>query len=226
MEKQDILVVGIAIIAFAVLALLVRPIISGQSLGQAAAGPTPGGGSGAQVVQPIPVTYGTTGPLPPGNGLSATPVPTPTETHPWNGVAKNIGFVGLPEGQVTLAPSPTIPQAEAPNVTFVTYAIISGQWSGTTENVYIPTPYWILNYTAEPLALPPDAYPVLIIQVFDAQDPNRYITAPIDQQIYTDPMGSTWSQMIYEGKRTYYFKIDASFIQSYTINILVPQQYT
>jgi len=224
MEKQDILVVGIAIMAFAILVLLVRPIVSGQSLGLTPGGSTPEGGSGAQVTQRIPVTSGTTSPTPSGRGTPATPAPT--GTPPWNGAVKNIGFVGQPEGQVTLSPSPTIPQPEAPNVTLVTYAVISGQWSGTTENLYIPTPYWVLNYTAEPLALPPDAYPVLIIQVFDAKDPNRYITAPINQQIYVDPMGSSWSQMIYEGKRTYYFKIDTSFIKSYTINILVPQQYS
>jgi len=227
MEKQDILVVAIAIIAFAILVLLVKPIVAGQSIGPSMGGAVPEGGSGSLVTQSIPMTPEASITVPSREGLPETP--TPTETPSWNGSVKNVGFIGQPGGQVTLPPSPTIPQPAVQswgNVSMVTYAVISGQWSGTTENLYIPTPYWVLNYTAEPYALPPDAYPILVIQVFDAQDPNRFVIAPITQNLYEEPSDSPWSQTVYEGKRTYYFKVDTSFIKSYTITIEVPQEYT
>ncbi|HXW99559.1 MAG TPA: hypothetical protein VEI51_07560, partial [Methanomicrobiales archaeon] len=86
--------------------------------------------------------------------------------------------------------------------------------------------WWVLEYTADPTALPPDAFPKLVIQIFDAQDPNRVVTSPIIQDIFVDPdSDNPWSEKIYEGKRTYYFKVDAKFLKSYTLTIKVPQEY-
>lgn len=223
MEKQDILVVALAVVAFAVLVLAVLPFLAGQYIGLPIRGTMPEGGSGSLAPTPIPTTPGASATVPPGKGRPVTP--TPTETQPWDGSVKNIGFVGQPEGQVTPPPNPTIPQPAVQNRSMATYAVISGQWPGTTENLYIPTPYWVLEYTAEPLALPPNAYPLLIIQVFDAQDPNRFVIAPIKQTIYEEPPDTPWSQKLYEGKRTYHFKVDTSFIKSYTITVKVPQEY-
>jgi hypothetical protein len=226
MEKQDILVVTLAILAFAVLALLIRPMITGQSIGMHTGGATTGGGPGSQVTPSIPASPVTTVTVPPRKGTSTTPTPTPAATPAWNGSVKSVGFIGQPEGQVTLPPSPTIPQPAVQNRSLVTYARITNQWPGTTENLYIPAPWWVLEYTADPLALPPNAYPLLIIQVFDAQDPNRVVLPPIRQTIYETPPEEPWSQKLFEGKRTYYFKIDTSFIRSYTITVKIPQQYT
>jgi hypothetical protein len=138
---------------------------------------------------------------------------------------KAVGFVGQPEGQVTLPPSPTIPEAGVPVRPLATYAVISNQWPGTTENLYIPTPWWVLEYTADPFALPPNAFPLLVIQVFDAQDPNRFITAPIKQPLFEDTPAEPWSTKFYEGRRTYYFKVDTHFIRSYTLTIKIPREY-
>ena len=226
MEKQDILIVAMAIMAFAVLVLVVRPIIAGQLIGlpKGAAVPEIEGGTSPLVTPSIPMTPDASITVPPGKGLTATP--TPTETPPWDGSVKSVGFVGQPDDQVTLTPHPTIPQPAVQNRSLVTYAVITGNWPGTTENVYVPTPYWVLEYTADPLALPPNAYPILIIQVFDAQNPNRFILAPIRQTIYEEPPDTPWSEKLYEGKRTYYFKVDTSFIKSYTITIKVPLEYS
>ncbi|MGA2934875.1 MAG: hypothetical protein ABSD81_06950 [Methanomicrobiales archaeon] len=223
MEKQDILIVAIAIIAFAVVVLLVRPIIAGQSFGLPTGGAIPEGGTGSRVTPSIPMTPAASTTVTPGKGQPATP--TPTET-PWDGSVKNIGFIDQPVGQVTPSPNPTIPQPAVQNRSLVTYAVISGEWPGTTENLFIPTPYWVLEYTAEPMALPPNAFPNLIIQVFDAHDPNRFIIAPIKQTIYEEPPDTPWSVKLFEGKRTYYFKVDTSFIKSYTITIKVPLEYS
>lgn len=215
MEKQDVLIVTIAIIAFAIVALVVMPMVSGRPAG------LPGGVTASP--SPTPVAPKTTVPSPAGT-QQTTAIPTPTGT-PWNGSVKQVGFVGQPEGQATLPPNPTIPQEPVHGGTLVTYAVISGQWSGTTENLYIPTPYWVMEYTAEPMALPPSAYPVLIIQVIDAHNPNRVVVQPIVQRIYDDPPEDPWSVKMFEGNRRYYFKIDTSFLRSYTITIRVPQEY-
>jgi hypothetical protein len=215
MEKQDILIVVIAIVAFAVLVLLVRPIIAGPLNGLSK------GGAGTLATPFVPVTPAASATMPSGQVKPATP--TPAETPAWNGSVKNVGFIGQPG--VTPTPNQPIPQPAVQNRSLITYAVISGQWPGTTEKITIPTPYWVLEYTADPLALPPDAYPLLIIQVFDAQNPNRFVIAPIKQTIYEEPPDTPWSVKLYEGKRTYYFNIDTSFIKSYTLTIKVPAEY-
>ena len=222
MEKQDILVVALAVVAFAILALVVLPFLAGQHIGTSAGGAIPGGGPGPVVNTPSPTAPVETTTAPPGSGQPVTP--TPTET-PWDGSVKNIGFVGQPDGQVTPSPNPTVPSLSVQNRTLVTYAQIPGTWPGTTENLYIPAPWWVLEYTAEPRALPPNAYPLLVVQVFDAQNPNRFVTAPIKQTIYEEPSDTPWSLKLYEGRRTYYFKVDTWFIKSYTLTIKVPQEY-
>jgi hypothetical protein len=222
MEKQDILIVATAIIAFSILALVVVPMVSGQFPG------LQGGGAVRPTLSPTaqqttaPAATGATG----QGARPATPLPTPSPTPTWDGRVKSVGFVGEPTGQVTLPPNPTIPPEPERGRTLVTYAVISGQWSGTTETLYIPAPYWVMEYTAKPMALPPDAYPVLVIQVFDVQNPNREVIKPITQQIYEDPPDDPWSVKVFEGKRSYYFKIDTSFIKSYTITIRVPEEYS
>ncbi|MDD1663508.1 MAG: hypothetical protein LUQ60_07160 [Methanomicrobiales archaeon] len=220
MEKQDIIVVTISIIAVAILALVVAPVITGQPL-LPSPGATPEGTPTATVTPAVQrtVTPSSTRPV------QTTPVPTPSPTRPWDGSVKTVGFIGQPEGQATLQPNPPIPQQPVRDRVLVTYAEISGRWSGTTENLYIPTPYWVMEYTAEPMALPPDAYPVLIIQVFDAENPNRVVITPIKQTIYEEPPADPWTVKFFEGKRTYYFRVDTSFIKSYTITIKVPQEY-
>ena len=49
---------------------------------------------------------------------------------------------------------------------------------------------------------------------------------PSSRHIYEEPPDTPWSVKLYEGKRTYYFKVDTSFIKSYTITIKVPLEYT
>jgi hypothetical protein len=223
MEKQDILVVAISILAFAVLALLVKPLLIGPSIGLPGGGSLSEGTSGSLVTQTVPVTTVARTPVPAG-GVQ-TVVPTPTGT-PWDGTVKSVGFVGQPEGQVTLTPNPTLPQPSAQNRSLVTYARIVNSGSGTTETLYIPAPRWVLEYTADPWALPPNAYPVFILQVFDAHDPNRVVIAPIEKTIFEEPPDTPWSEKIFEGNRRYYFKVDTSFIKSYTITIKIPLEYT
>jgi len=224
MEKKDILVVVISIAAFALVALVVKPLFAGQSLGLPVGGQNPEGPiAPAYTLVQTPVVPVTT---PPGKIVPATPAtPTPAPTVAWNGSVQTVGFVNQPGNQVLPSPSPTIPPYSPPSLNLTTFAVISGQWSGTTDKLYIPFPSWVMEYTATPTTTSGDVFPRLVIQVFDAQNPNRDDLPVINQEIIGEPPTDPWSVKLYEGNRAYYFKVDTRFIKSYTISIMVPSQY-
>ena len=224
MEKKDILVVVISIAAFAVLALLVKPLLAGQSLG------LPIGGQNQEgTIAPaytLAQTPGVSTTVPPGKRIPTTPAtPAPTPTAAWDGTVKTVGFVDQPGDQVLPPANPTIPPDSAPNRSLTTFAEIKGQWSGTSDKVYIPYPSWVMEYTGEPTTLSGDVFPRLIIQVFDTQNPNRDNLPVINQEIIGNPPDDPWSVKLYEGNREYYFKVDTRFVKSYTITIKIPSEY-
>lgn len=225
MERKDILVVMISIAAFAVLALVVKPLLAGQSLGLPIGGQNPEGTIAPAYTIPQ-TTTGASTTVPPEKLPTTTPsTPAPTPTVPWDGSVKTVGFVDQPGNQVQPPPSPTIPQDVPQNRSLTTFAVISGQWSGTSEKLLIPFPSWVMEYTAEPTTESGDVFPRIIIQVFDAQNPNRGNLPIINQQILGEPPDEPWAVKLYEGNREYYFKVDTRFIKSYTITIKVPSQY-
>jgi hypothetical protein len=225
MERKDILVVLISIAAFAVLALVVKPLLAGQSLGLPIGGQNPEGTIAPAYTIPQ-TTPGASTTVPPRTLPSTTPsTPTPTPTVPWDGSVKTIGFIDQPGNQVQPSPSPTIPQDVPQNRSLTTFAVISGQWSGTSEKLLIPFPSWVMEYTATPTTTSGDVFPRIIIQVFDAQNPNRGNLPIINQQVLGEPPDEPWAVKLYEGNREYYFKVDTRFIKSYTITIKVPSQY-
>jgi hypothetical protein len=222
MERKDILVVVISIAAFAVLALLVKPLLTGQTLGLPIGGQNPEG-----TIAPastLPQTYVVSTTVPPGKRIPTTPTtPAPTPTAAWDGSVKTVGFIDQSGSQALLPPSPTIPPDSAPNRSLTTFAVITGQWSGTSDKLFIPFPSWVMEYTAEPTTESGDVFPRLIIQVFDTQNPNNLPV--IDQEIIGKAPEDPWVVKLYEGNREYYFKVDTRFIKSYTITVKVPTQY-
>ena len=224
MERKDILVVVISIAAFAVLALVVKPLLAGQSLGLPIGGQNPEGTIAPASTLPQTYTVSTT--VPPGKRIPTTPAtPAPTPTAAWDGSVKTVGFVDQSGNQVLPPSSPAIPPDSAPNRSLTTFAVITGQWSGTSEKLFIPFPSWVMEYTAEPTTESGDVFPRLIIQVFDTQNPNRNNLPVINQDIIGKPPDDPWVVKLYEGNREYYFKVDTRFIKSYTITIKVPSQY-
>jgi hypothetical protein len=197
MRKKDVLVVVIAVAAFAILALVVEPLITGGTLGLPVGGKNPEGAL-----------------------TPARTIPTP-----WDGSVKTVGFVDHPGSQVQISPNPTIPPDVPPDKSLTTYAVITGQWSGTTENLMIPFPSWVLEYEAEPTTTSGDVYPRFVLQVFDVQNPNRDVFHDV-QVIIGDPPEDPWVHKFYEGNRMYYFKMDTRFIKSYILTVKVPTQYT
>jgi len=219
--------------------------------------------------------------------ITTIPTTPPTPVPTWNKQVQAVSFVD--PSTYHIAPNPTSVtatkiNASQPDTTMVTYATISGKYSGTTRIISIPFPYWEISYTVEPatgpmggltqvpsLAVTPtfgESYahsgisgsysavnPVFSVQVMDADDPNRFVRifsppggidpdlwagkaqptpvvtrapkyaeiAPTPTLSKTDPR--PWIEKFYEGQRNYYFIINSKFIDSYTLNIRVPERY-
>jgi hypothetical protein len=231
MERQDVMYVVAAIVIVALFALIVRPVMTGEPVVL----PTVWNPLTPQEapVTNVPTVVETPPPTPP-----QTPAPTPTPTPSWDRTAKSVGFVDPAIYKVNLntsIPAGTVQKPTGPqNRTLVTYAEIKGQYSGTTEIVYVPFPYWELHYTVEPLVdiAREDVmvFPRINIQVMDADDPGRFVRVIDPDQLDTrtwaisDPR--PWVEKFYEGHHSYYFIVNARFISSYEIAIKVPEHYT
>lgn len=224
MEWRDVAPIALAVIIVLALAFVFKPMIAegdsdlGQVIpflgGEATPTPTP------RVVLSKPPT-----PRP-----TATPTPAPTPI--WDGSVHAMEFVN-PEtyhqdldGEGYLSSSrPSTPPPSTYQM--ATYATIGGRWSGTTEIVNIPFPYWELYYTVEPLAEPGYVYPTINIQVMDADDPNRFVRiinpGILDPRLWEVNDPRPWKEKFFEGEKNYYFIITTRFVESYTVTIKVPE---
>jgi hypothetical protein len=152
MQKEDVQWVVLAIGILLVIALVIKPLATGQPVNVGipmAPSPTPV----ATSPPPTPVTTPATTVIP---TPTPTPLPTPTQTTTWSGAVQTIAFVDPSTYKVNLTESrPGFsdlppPNASLRNADFMTYATFSGQYSGTTQVVTLPFPYWELWYTVDP----------------------------------------------------------------------------
>lgn len=218
-KKQDFTYVVLGIVVVLVLALIVKPVATGE--------PTALWGAG----EPEPtITPAWTPTIPP-----ATAAPTPTPVPTWDGKPRPLGFVDpgtyqIPAGESS--PNMTsLPSGTAPGVTrWVTYATIDGQWSGTTGIVRVPFPIWRFDYSD--VTTSNDEIPLFNCQVMDAEDPNRFV------RVFTlnfadflavkdkpDLKKQQWVSIFYEGYHDYYFVVNTRCIDSYSLKIQVPETY-
>ena len=197
MDKKDIMYIvgGLAIIL--IIALVIKPVMTGQPIntGIPVATTTPPTiipiAANASVIIPVITTI-----------TPITTEPTPTPVPIWDASVKGITFVDPSTYGVSFNQS--LPQGtridNLPlNTSMTSYAKIVGKYSGTTQTIYIPFPYWQLVYTIAPTpALKPVIAPVVTvkgegislsgasgsystatpqfsIQVMDANDPNRIV---------------------------------------------------
>jgi hypothetical protein len=214
MDKMDVMYGIAAIIIILIMALVVKPMMTGQPVNTGI--PVRTTTAIVQNITAAPVS--TTVPTPVLTTNPPTPAPTPT----WNNaVVQTIGFVNSSTYGVSLTQEiPNATRIDNPplNLTTVSYAKINGKSSGTTQIVTIPFPYWELVYTVDPVAETKpgtvqvastksgvassgvqgsysSAKPEFTIQVMDAQDPNRIvrtISPPggIDINLWTGVKGS------------------------------------
>jgi len=196
MDKKDVMYAAAAIIIILAMALVVKPMMTGQPVNTGI--PLPAttaviqNVTGAPVTSFVPATVVTT----------PTPVPTPTPLPTWNNKVQTVGFVNSSTYGVTLTeaiPNGTRFDNLPLNTSMTSYAKINGQFSGTTQVIKIPFPYWEMVYTVEPVAETKTAsvavtgtkgsaiaysgvqgsysgvIPEFTIQVMDAEDPNRIV---------------------------------------------------
>lgn len=202
MQKEDIQWAVLGILILLVVALVVKPMATGQppNLGLPV-NPTPN-----ITVSSSPTPIPTQSPV----TIPKTTESTPTPTTTWNKAVQTINFVDPSTYGVSLNES--LPNAtrlnsgsgDIRNSNMTTYATFSGQYSGTTQTVKIPFPYWELWYTVDPVTsyvkpgstttaasvtirstlgisvnAPVRSYssamPEISIQVVDAFDPNRIV---------------------------------------------------
>jgi hypothetical protein len=221
-EKKDIEYVILAIGIVLVIVLVVKPMATGEpvTFWQSEPEPTP------TLPQPT-TTYS-----PPY--LQATRTLTPTPAPTWDGKPKALQFVDPETYHISFEKTElnlTVPPSETmPDNTWVTYATIDGQWSGTTGIITVPFPYWRLDYSEiTPLN---ENFPKFNVQVMDADDPNRFVRiitlnymdfrSMMDQP---DLRAEQWVSTFYEGHRDYYFVINTLCITSYSLKIQIPQKY-
>lgn len=198
MDKKDLMYMGAALLLVLVIALVIKPMMTGQPLATGIATPTP---------TIVPVTDNQESGLSPVVVKTPTHPPTtlPTPKPTWNPKSNgSIGFVDPSTYGVSLNDSlPGSTRIDNPaldtNMTvFATIASSTGS-SGTTGVMYIPFPYWELVYTVEPTPtlVPKEessepkkgeglsysgvsgsystATPKFTVQVMDGDDPNRIV---------------------------------------------------
>jgi hypothetical protein len=279
MDKKDITYIIAAFCIILIIAFVIKPLATGQPVNTGIPVATTTG----SVISETPlVIYSNVTSI-----ITTTPTPLPSPTT-WNQMSQTVGFVN--PDTYHLSSNSSVPQgtrinATPPDTKRTVYATISGKYSGTTQIVNIPFPYWELSYTIDPTIGPMSGpsivsqqitptlgndashsgisgsygsvTPVFSIQVMDATDPNRIvrsITPPggIDPNLWkgitpttpavtsttrpkyavtaaTPTLGNIdprpWTEKFYEGQRSYYFIINSQYINSYTLNILVPTKY-
>lgn len=194
MDKKDILYGTAAVAIILIMALVVKPVMTGQPVKTGIPIPTTTVAVPDITVPPVAT------PLPTTTVTTATLTPTPVPT--WNATSMTVGFVNSSVYGVDLTeeiPNGTRIENLPLNTSMTSFARIAGQYSGTTQVINIPFPYWELVYTVDPVepakttsyAVTPtkgssvaasgiqgsysSALPEFTIQVMDADDPNRIV---------------------------------------------------
>jgi hypothetical protein len=223
MERRDLGYLIIALVIVLVVGLVVKPVVSGEPVELLSFLQND---SQAEPTVPTPKA---TPIAPPPTAPPAIVTPTPR----WDGNVQDVEFVD--PATYHLNSSEFQPKAEIPGTsptagnTMITFATIEGKWSGTTEVISIPFPYWEMRYTVTALTQPGEVFPSINIQVMDADDPNRFVRivnpGVLDPNLWEVNDPRPWTEKFFEGERNYYFVITTRFIASYRIDILVPERY-
>jgi len=196
MDKRDITYIIAAFCIILIIAFVIKPLATGQPVNTGIPVATT---TEPEISETPLIIYANTT----STVVTLSPTPDPTT---WNQKAQTIGFVN-PE-TYHLSTNSSLPQgtrinATPPDTNRTVYATISGKYSGTTQVINIPFPYWELSYTIDPIIGPmsgpaivsqqitptlenPYSHsgisgsygavnPVFSIQVMDATDPNRIV---------------------------------------------------
>ncbi|MBT8507312.1 hypothetical protein AZH53_02560 [Methanomicrobiaceae archaeon CYW5] len=220
MKKEDAVFFIIAVVVVLSMAIFVKPVLQGEAIF--------GGDGDADADEPLAIPADLSG-LQEGTSSVTTasppPTPTPVQTPAWDGEPKPVKYVDPStynieqETTISMRPQPVAYQSDR---TMVPYAIISGDASGTTEILQIPSGYWELHLTFEGwTGSPYESY--MAVQVRNADDRNDYrvfSTREMAPVIIDDD--NVWVLENYE-PGNFYFILYEELVKSYTIRILIPE---
>ncbi len=195
-----------------------------------------------QPVTTIPTTVPGTPAIP-----ATTTEPAPQTVTVRNGSKQTVEFVdpGTYNVSLTSFVPRNLSQTQSPyrttDYTSLLTSPISGQYSGTTQVVDIPFPYWELWYTVEttasdlrgqgePLSSYSTVMPSFSIDVVDTDNPSSIVRTIIplgslDPSLWQTNDPRPWKEKFLEGNKRYYFIIKANMLSSYSIDIKVPTSY-
>jgi hypothetical protein len=244
MEKRDTAILIAALVIVMVMAVVVKPILTGEAPDlslpfQATPTPTP---------TPVPTAIPE---LPDwAKEMNSPPTAATTPSPTWSGQSQSLGFVST--GSVVETPTFThLPEVTQEKENLLPYATIQSEGGGITQSILMPFPYWELHYTVNPWDtafsgttsnkeagqadfLGSEVFPSFIIEVRDASDNSLVRTivpeGGIQAELWKkgeeyDPR--PWVEKFYEGttSRTYYFVIKPHMIRSYSLKVMVPDRY-
>lgn len=217
MERRDILVIVGALIVVLILAVVVKPMLTGKEVNLGIPQtPAPPVQTGVPVYQPVEEEPGE---------MELTPVPTqsPSSVSPGipdtsPGSAKNPSEpLPLPTS-ISWQPDPDNPM---PAIQIIEYADIVGKYTGSTAVFRIPTPYWEISYNITPSGAPA----VFMLDVVE-KGVNREDDTIIRSMVYRQGKAQDPKEgRFFEGGRDYYFNITAENLEKYRIVVSIPLKY-
>jgi len=211
MKKQDITVFVIGIVIVLILAMVVKPAITGEE------------------VKFLPDQYNTSEspeplPIPPPT-IPQTPIPTPTPI--WDGETKLMDYVDpstynvLPEENQHYGLGLIDNASLKGKDDMKTYALITGQWGGTTQIINVPFPYWELEININKM-VEESGNAAINVQIMNADDPNPMVSI---FNSHIEGGASPWTEKMRQGAGNYYFIINGNMLDSYAVKINVPVKY-
>jgi hypothetical protein len=254
MEKEDYQWLILALAILLVVSLIIKPALTHEEPNfqipqfpelPPLRMPTPLAVVTTQPVTKVPTQRVTTiaTQAPPDVVPATTTQPVPTALPVWT--QQSVQFVDPRTYNVSLQSVQyrNLSQTQSPyritDYTSLLASPITGQYSGTTEVIDIPFPYWELWYTVETAS--PDlrteslssystTLPTFSIDVVDPGNPPstiRTITPPgiLDPFLWKTDDPRPWKEKFLEGNNQYYFIIKANMLSSYSIDIVVPTSY-
>lgn len=149
MDKQDIMYAVVAVGIILVVALVIKPMMTGEPLNTGIPTPTPEPATTVEIISDPAMVIETPVPTIVSPVTTATPVPVET----WDKNVTNIVFVDPSKYGISLnqsLPGGTRIDSIPMNTSMTTFASVSGQYSGTSQIINVPFPYWEMWYTANP----------------------------------------------------------------------------
>ena len=149
MEKQDILYGALALVIILVVALVIKPMATGEAIDIGLPAPVPVETPYPDIPEPVYTPVVTV----PAPVIPTTTIPTPTPRPTWDPGMSTIEFVDPSHYGVSFnqtLPGGTRFDNTPPDTRMTTLGTISGRYSGTSQTIYMPYPYWELWYSVEP----------------------------------------------------------------------------